>query len=320
MTAAVRASALVCSLILVAPLTSRAEGPAGGDGLHATHAEHPAPTAEHADSTTPPLALDFTTVIGRYAPAGGAEAVVSASLLSGQYHPAPHDTVVLLVPVLYGSVHLDGQPTAQKVGLGDVSLAHIHTLELGSHLELPLELLVAAPTEVGDALTEAGRARALLDEGAAAVRGFEDDELYLPHRMSVVPKVELEAGLGRLQLSAYGKLPVLVRVGGARHGAEGTANDVALDTVFDAQATYDVWRGGGHERLALGARVITDLFLREPIEVPDDPRSALQVVLEPRLRADVGAFHARAGVLLPVGGRMGDAHAFGVRLGGGVAF
>ncbi len=307
------------ALSLLTPSLALAEHPAGtphdapgGEAPEAHHAEH-----------EPRVKVDFTTVLGRY-DEGPSNArtrfFVSSGLLSATWKPAPDWAAVVLVPLIGGSIEEPGKEKEMRYGLGNLSLAVLREFHLGAETKLPVELLVALPTARGDVLSGEEAIPAGLDEAAAAVRGYEDDELFLPHRLTVVPKVEIEHEVGPVELSAYGKLPLLFRVGGVQEIPGAKTSPLAIDAVFTGQAMFHV-AGHGHEGVSMGARVIYDVFVKELVERdPPLDETKTQLVVEPRVGLRLGAVHARAGYLLPIGGRGHEANARGLRLGVGASF
>lgn len=219
-------------------------------------------------------------------------------------------------PFTFGYLTENGRTTGEAT-VGNFALAVDRIHEVGHHSRFEYELLAAAPTALGDPLSEDDdtERHAMINGLSAAVRGLEDDELYFSKRASLVPRVDFVHEQGGWNLGFFAKAPFLFRAGGVspREGDHRHVNAVAIDGVIGAQATYAV--AGEMEStapgfaLASGGRVVMDYFFKEPIDEPAEAGlPPEQFFAESILMARYGSLRARMGVLLPIGGRLLDAH------------
>lgn len=293
----------ILAFVTLTPLSSRAEG------REAVEAEEPRLEVEVEDvmGTATLKATESRSAI---------QATVHSMQVAGHYRVHEGWEVWGYVPFTLGYLNERGWTTSEAV-FGNLALAVDHVREVGKQSRFEFEILGAAPTANGDALAErdSTERHATLNALSAAVRGLEDDELYFSHRASIVPRVDFVHEHGPWTFTFFAKAPFLFRAGGVDPKPEDEAkiNAVAIDGVIGAQATCALT--GEMESTApglavsAGARVVMDYFFREPIDEPEEHGlPPEQFFTESILMARYGAFRARGGILVPLGGRLLDAH------------
>jgi hypothetical protein len=202
--------------------------------------------------------------------------------------------------------------------LGPRSVTAIDNFELNAeyvrviakHLALAPSLEVALPTAQGEeepskeeVAADPGKVRDVtsLDRfsaqrAAAAARGWEENHLFAPHRLGVVPRIGLLYELGKLELEPYAKLGALFSTRGAPF--EG-------DVVLALRAGYRF-----HALFDAGARVWTNIPIGGSLPEDESPIG----VVEPQVRGHFGALTPVVGVVLPFVGPLSHPENVGVRI------
>jgi len=279
------------------------------------------PSAAHAAVHPPNVEVEGEDVVGvatvsrtEHRPA--IHAMVHSFLFAGHLHFGEGLRGHVFVPFTTGRLD-EGGDTTRETSLGNVAGAVDVVRMLGHHRRFEFEILGAAPTALGDPVSETrgDERHATMNALAAAVRGLEDDELYFSRRASVVPRVDFVAEHAGWLVSFLAKVPLLVRSGGASPDpASGRrVNPIAVDGVIAAQAVRTLT--GTMESVdegfaaAVGARAFLDYFFVEPVEEPAEASiSRLQFVAESILMLRYGNWRGRFGMLVPFGGRLYDEH------------
>ncbi len=193
------------------------------------------------------------------------------------------------------------------------------TLKLRRFMRLPLSLAVALPTGQGEMFPPAGntdaKPRALLNHAAGAARGWEDQALFTPKRLSFVPKVGFTYDTRDLHFAASTKLELMIRTAGGLPASddEGTVHDPATNWVTTASFFYDFLDG----KVSPGLRAwlaVTQL----PDSVRTSDYSGAQFVVEPDVNSTIPigktmAVRAGVGVVIPVSGPIGGSNAAAIR-------
>jgi hypothetical protein len=260
----------------------------------------------------------------------------TASIVLGVgYQADPKINARLRFPISNGSI--DGADQAQFGGtssfsasaVGNVELGMSYNSEMGPHTKLPFDVGLFLPVASGDRFPPPegnGRQRAyLVNTTAQWSRGMEEDALFAPHRLSLVPKLSLRYVEGGITAGGFIKLPLLMRIGGGDPpsppppppASDYAIKSAVLQATLGGEFRFDVSRN----KMDLGVRAWLTWMSSEYIEriLPGStPPTKFQVALEPQFRAAFGQLKAVLGVVLPVGGRLagGDLHhVYGFRLG-----
>jgi hypothetical protein len=246
-------------------------------------------------------------------------------------------------------------PDAYKqIATGALEIGVRPQFVLNRDLWLPAWLAISFPTGMGDMFGDsdhrAERAQAVVNQAAAASRGWEDRGLFAYQRVTITPGIGIkwqmpDLGPGRLRLAAETELEIMIRTGGTdpvppgdpRLGANdvgGKYNDAAVNWVLGAGGNYDLF----DEMLSLGLRfwipVGTSL---EAVGSTDafstDPGGFGGVVFEPSVGTHISflddeafGLDAKVGGILPAGGELGGggglraAQIYGLRIMAGLFF
>jgi len=150
---------------------------------------------------------------------------------------------------------------------------------------------------------------------------LEDDALFAPHRLGVIPAVRLEYQRGPIITGGFLKVPLMFRVGGedppppaAGQSQTLSITGTVVEGVLGGLFRYAILDG----KMDLGARAwiayVANEFIKNDIPNLTQP-SKFQFVLEPEVRAAFGKFRAGLGFVWPMGGRVGgDTKMDGFRL------
>ncbi|MET0385600.1 MAG: hypothetical protein ABW321_06560 [Polyangiales bacterium] len=273
-----------------------------GFGEELRHLHHPAPAPEPGAST---LALHDGYPHTPFEPTAGA---TQSFLIAGNY---------ALADQLRAGGRL-GVSVANNVAAFDRSLhavAAISNLEVEIERELLLEedtelslgLGIALPTAQGADL-ETGRSSALstlqglVQEAAAAARGFEDGALFETARLGIIPKLRVSHRARSMRLESYVKLENLLSTRST------SARRYLGELIMSGFYGYELLR-----IITLGVRVWSSIVL--------DDATAAALLCEPQVRVRAGALNATLGVLLPIVSRFAEpAVASGMRLAASAPF
>jgi hypothetical protein len=299
----------------------------------------PKPEPEAAPPKEKPYAAGVDLVYGLGRTGGGTDAGSSpvefkvASIVLGAYYQAdPKVSARLRFPISNGSI--EGAEPGQFVtgsfsgtALGNVELGMTYNSDMGPKTKLPLDLGLYIPTATGDRFPPPegnGRQQTYLVNSAAQwSRGFEEDALFAPHRLSLVPKLGLRYRDGGISTGGYVKLPLLMRMGGGDPPpATGGTNDYEIKS-FVAQAIIggDFHIDVSKNKIDIGTRAwlmwMSSGYVERLLE-GSTPPTKIQIALEPQVRASFGQLKAVLGVILPIAGRLAGPdlhHVYGFRLG-----
>jgi hypothetical protein len=193
------------------------------------------------------------------------------------------------------------------VGNVEVNLEWVKLLT--KHVALVPSLEVALPTAQGDEpptkeevdadpamVRDVGALdRFAAQHAAAASRGWEENHLFAPGRLGVVPRIGLLWEIGHVEIEPYAKVGALVSTKSAP--LEG-------DLVFAVRAGYRL-----HQLLDAGMRVWANIPLGKSLPVDVAPVG----VLEPQIRGHFGNVLPVFGVIIPFAGPLADPMTIGVR-------
>ena len=212
--------------------------------------------------------------------------------------------------VTIGTFSQPGRQSRGTAALGNLELEGEYERHLNHRMKLILALGVALPTAQGDELPEAEVAAKLgqgvglnaydrfaVNHAAAASRGYEENALFEPKRLGIIPKVAFNMKFRKLTVEPYVKLENLVStVSVPEHSYIG-------ELILGMWAGYLV-----HPVLEPGVRVWTNI----PIAGNDE--GAVGVV-EPQLRFHVGSITPIVGGIIPFAGKaLTDPQFGGLRL------
>jgi hypothetical protein len=299
----------------------------------------PPPTAEKPGAAGADIVFGFGKTGGTTGP-DAVELSVVSFLLGGAYQFTPEWGGRLRVPFATGKItHVGNEGTPfETIGegynaaaFGNIELAGNYTLSLGPSTKLPLELAFAVPTANGDRFPpndDQARGRHYrINAAAQASRGLEEDALFAPHRLGIVPKGSIRYKSGSIDTDGFVKVPVLIKVGG---------NDVPPQTgqstfALNSTVIMGIVGGGFHlgfadNKIDVGSRAWLAVNSNDYYDILYNgggvtQPSKVQFVLEPQVRANIGSVKAVLGFIWPLGGRLGgDQQVNGLRLSGAYVF
>lgn len=256
------------------------------------------------DATRPRFAIDLEAVGGR-----AEQTSAASSLLTLRYRPVRTLSLGAVVPFAVGASPGPTGPTYGQTGAFSVFGALDPAYGPGTTFHLGL--LVALPTVAGLAGTAGGTeplgASSLVSNARiiARTRAFEDDELFFPGAVAVVPRVGLTQRLGPVDASLGVKLPLLLR------------SELTSDVVVSTQVMARVF-DRRRAVVAVGARAFVWPQWASTM-YGMNPAFAVGGAVEPRVEARFGWFGARAGLLLSFDSG-GFPQSWGVRVGVGANF
>jgi hypothetical protein len=240
---------------------------------------------------------------------------VQSLILGASMEIVEHLGVGVRVPFTFASFFPDGSPGRGAQSFGNVELEGEYGRELRPGLKLYAALGVALPTAAGTEIPE-GQTNASavlvdapsydrfsLSRAAASARGYEDNALFEPHRLGIVPKVGAVYRLKGLSIEPYVKVENLVA---ATSQAEGYVGEL----VAALRVGYEI---RNHFEVALKGWVNVGFAGSS-----DDKTVA--AALEPELVLRFGPLRPYAGAIVPIAGPPLDNAFVGVRLGVGASF
>jgi len=246
-----------------------------------------------------------------YSRSDATPADVQSFLLGGTFGAGEHLELGLLVPFTLGTFSPAGSAARSTTSLENVELDGMWRARLGDRLELEARIGLVLPTAQGEeipaSLANAPASsvnpqsydRFSLARAAAMVRGYEDNALFVPGRLGMVPELSLAYEGARFRFEPYVKVENLMRT------------DTSLDALYVGELVAAVRAGlrvGSHVELA--ARGWASVGFAG---TPDDRTVA--VAVEPDVLGLSGPLKGYAGVVVPLAGPPAQAGFFGVRLG-----
>lgn len=321
----------------------------GGQRKKAATEEKQAEAAEDATKPAelpPPGDAQLDTVFGfgginvvTDKPDAATKVTVISLLPSLSYRFGEVWTLGLRVPISTGSTTgpLGPSDKFNQFAVGNTEILVRPSFQLTRDLRLPVQLAFYLPTASGQYVVEPNDtgsvARAIINQAAASSRGWEDNALFAPKRISLTPGAGLTYDHGSAHVALGTKLELMIKAGGNDPKDAGMKSVTVLSPqvelhspvtnwVTAASFFYDLFGGkltpGLRAWLAVNSAPITDATI---------DYSGPQFVLEPDLmtRIPLGkvALHGGVGGILPIGGHLGGGDGGsigGLRLRLGLAF
>ncbi|MBX3188335.1 MAG: hypothetical protein KF819_15055 [Labilithrix sp.] len=221
------------------------------------------------------------------------------------------------VPVSAASFLFSARDEDDAASVGNFELAPQYTTDLRKGLRFACELGVAFPTATGDEFGEGAESRrhAYANLASARFRGFRDNALFASHRLGFVPMTVLELRSDDVEVDGFVKLEVLERAGGAAPSeALGRVNASAVESVFGGRVETGR-RLSPYVHLGMQSWLAYTLVgeVKHPERAGVQPSAPLQIVVEPQVAMTSGHFRSMLGMLVPVGGPLGDWHYLAAR-------
>jgi hypothetical protein len=220
------------------------------------------------------------------------------------------------VPFTFAGFSPNGSAARSTTGFGNVEVAGEYETSITKGLHFVGALGVALPTAVGDEIppdlanASAGSVDATafdrwsLSRAAASARGYEDNALFEPHRLGIIPKVGVVYRLRGFSVEPYVKVENLV------------ATSTALEQKYVGELVGGLRVGYWvHKQFELGVKGWVNVGYAGSDE---DKQTA--VAIEPQVVLKFGPVRPYAGVIVPVAGPPSDNGFVGVRLGAAAAF
>jgi hypothetical protein len=252
---------------------------------------------------------------------------VASFTLAATYQADPQINARIRFPISTGSIG-EGSAAYNASAVGNIELGMSYTSDMGPHTKLPFDIGLYLPVASGDRFPppeDPARERSFrINTAAQWSHGLEDDALFAPHRLSLVPGLALHSSAGGMTAGGFIKLPLMLRVGGQDpQNPPPTANDqytiksVVFEAVVGGEFRFDLSRN----KMDLGVRawltwMSGEFIQRDLAGTTGAPR--LQIVAEPQFRATFGQLKGVLGIILPIEGRIaqGDLqNGYGFRLG-----
>jgi hypothetical protein len=243
-----------------------------------------------------------------------------ALMVGGHYDTSTSFRLMLRVPWTIGTVRNNGRDASTNA-LGNPELAARLRLSQPGDMEWAVRLGVGIPIAqgntdyIGGASDAAGVAQNYLQRFADASNGWHDQELYAMKRLPITPALLFSWRSDRLRVNGELKSSVMPKIGGSiTSTAGGTLSlpAVAWNVLLGGSASYEVFEHA-HVALAAWARYgfieQVDYNGGAGASVP----SPFQLVIEPKILAQLGHVVPSVGFVLPIGGQLGG-DIWGLRL------
>jgi hypothetical protein len=241
---------------------------------------------------------------------------VESFLLGASWEPREGLEFGARIPLSSGTFSPDGGPSRSASAIGNVELEGEVASHLGESVELAAAVGVALPTGQGDEIPDdlAGAPASSVNpdsydrfsvaRAAALARGYEDNALFEPQRLGIVPKIALAYRAGALSVEAYVKVENLVATSSALDAGYVGELVAGLKVAYHVTRPFEVaLRGWVNEGFA-GA----------------DQDKTTSGALQPEVVFASGGVRTYAGFMIPVAGPPSDAGFLALRLGASVAF
>ena len=253
---------------------------------------------------------------------------VASITLAGTYQADKNINARFRFPFSTGSIEA-GAPAYNASAVGNIELGMTYTSEMGPHTKLPLDIGLYLPVASGDRFPppeDPGRERSFrINTAAQWAHGLEEDALFAPHRLSLVPGIALRSSAGGITAGGFLKLPLMLRVGGGDPPPVAPSQTDPTYTI--AGAVFEAVVGGdfrfdlSRNKMDIGLRAWMTWMSSEYVKVELPGTTApprLQIVAEPQFRAMFGQVKAILGIILPIEGRIAQGelqNGYGFRLG-----
>jgi hypothetical protein len=242
-----------------------------------------------------------------YTRSSSVDANVQSLILGGSLELLEHVSVGLRLPVTFAAFSPDGSLSRSTASFGNIELAGSYEAAVARRLALVTSLAVALPTSQGNEIPAdldrvpaarvdvMGYDRSSLAFAAASARGYEDNALFAPNRLGLVPRLTLAYDAYPFRAEPYVKIENLFS----------TASSPAYlgEVVGGIRIGYWVER-----HLEIGLRGWCNVAYAGP-----DERAAISI--ESSLLGRFGSVRPFAGVIVPVVGPPFENAFLAVRLG-----
>jgi hypothetical protein len=246
-----------------------------------------------------------------YTRADQTQSNVQSFLLGASAEVGAHVGVGVRIPFTFAGFNPDGSAARATTDFGNVELEGEYAAHLGRGLRLVGALGVALPTAQGDEIpatlnqTPSSQvdASALdrwsLSRSAMYARGYEDNALFEPHRLGIVPKVSLLYRIHGLSIEPWVKVENLVATSTA------LAESYVGELVGGVRVGYWV-----HRQFELALKG----WVNGGFAGADEDKHT-SASMEPQLVLRFGSVWPYAGVIIPLAGPPQDNSFVGVRVG-----
>jgi hypothetical protein len=325
--------------LLLGGTSARAHGGAGDDAERSVPEASAAPaptggsTAPEAEGRRPErepkamVALDMVLGWGRvpfalqnlpqagqpsvtYTRSDGVSSNVQSIIMAGSMDVVEHVGVGARLPLTFAGFSPNGTAGRSTTSFGNLELEGEYSQHVAPRLRLIGSLGLALPTAQGTELPDLNQTpaqqvdttsydRYSLNRAAAAARGFEDNALFEPNRLGIVPKVALAYSLHGVSIEPYVKVENLI----------GTSTALAAPYVGEVVAAA---------RVGYWVQHLFELSFKGLVNIgfagtDDDKKVA--VALEPDVVLRFGPVRPYAGVIVPVAGPPSENGFVGVHFG-----
>jgi hypothetical protein len=240
----------------------------------------------------------------------GVSSNVQSLMLVGSMELLEHVGVGARLPLTFAGFSPNGSAGRSTTAIGNLELEGEISWQLARRLHLVGSLGVALPTAQGSEIPDLQQTpaqqvdstsydRYSLSRAAAAARGFEDNALFEPNRLGVVPKIALVYRLNGWTIEPYVKVENLI----------GTSTALAAPYVGElvGAARVGYWV---QNRFELAIRGVVNAGFAG---TSDDKQVA--VAVEPSAILRFGPVRPYAGVIVPVAGPPSENGFIGVHFG-----
>jgi hypothetical protein len=241
---------------------------------------------------------------------------VQSFILGGGVEVVENLEVGARLPFTFAGFSPDGSTGRSASSFGNLEVEGEYGARVAQGLRLSGSLGVALPTAQGTELTpdlqnapatnvdQSSYDRWSLARAAAAARGYEDNALFEPQRLGIIPKVGLLYRNHGLSLEPYLKLENLVATSST------LANGYVGELVGGLRVGYWV-----HKQFEVALRGWVNVGY-----AGGDEDKKTTVAIEPQVVLRFGPVRPYLGVIIPFTGPPGDGGFVGLRLGAAVAF
>jgi hypothetical protein len=239
---------------------------------------------------------------------------VQSLILGGSVEAFEHVGFGARVPFTFAGFSPDGSSGRGAQGFGNVELEGEYGRDLIAGLKLFGAFGVAVPTAAGDEIPDLVNTPAVLvdapsydrfslSRAAASARGYEDNALFEPHRLGLIPKVGAVYRLRSFTIEPYIKVENLI-------ATTSLAAPYVGELVTAVRVAYEF--NGRFEVAVKG-------WLNVGFAGTDEDKQAAAAV-EPQLVLRFGPVRPYAGAIIPVAGPPLNNAFIGARIGVGVGF
>ncbi len=241
---------------------------------------------------------------------------VQSLILGASLEVVEHVGVGVRVPFTFAGFSPDGSASRGTESFGNIELEGEYGREVRSGLKIYGAIGVALPTAAGDEIPDdlsgasaelvnaASYDRFSLSRAAASARGYEDNALFEPHRLGLIPKVGAVYRLHGLSVEPYVKVENLIA----------TSSSLAASYVGELVAAVRV----GYE-FRNRFEIAVKGWLNAGFAGADDDKKAAAAV-EPQFVLRFGPVRPYGGVIVPIAGPPLDSAFVGVRIGVSAGF